>query len=131
MKQAEYDQHNKIEKNETVLICYINDTPVSSGCFKKVDEDTIEIKRMYVDPSHRRKGISSKLLSELESWAKELNFAISLLETGKGQPEAIGLYTKAGYKITENYGSYIGIENSICMKKGMYSRGNLIVELSS
>lgn len=86
---------------------------------------------MYVDPSHRRKGISSKLLSELESWAKELNFAISLLETGKGQPEAIGLYTKAGYKITENYGSYIGIENSICMKKGMYSRGNLIVELSS
>jgi putative acetyltransferase len=46
-----------------------------------------------------------------------MGYSIARLETGKGQPEAIGLYEKAGYSVIENYGPYIGIENCICMKK--------------
>lgn len=57
---------------------------------------------MYVLPANRRKGIASQLLSELENWAAELAFKKCILETGKKQPEAIALYLKNGYQITDN-----------------------------
>ena len=115
--QSKYDKHNTIENNQTVIVGYFEEIPVASGCFKAIDENSIEIKRMYVKPAHRRKGFATKILSGLESWAKELGYSFVRLETGKGQPEAIDLYKKAGYEVTENYGPYIGIENSVCMKK--------------
>ena len=116
-EQSKYDKHNTIEDNHTVIVGYLDETPIAIGCFKAIDRESIEIKRMYVSPTCRRKGFSTKILSALENWAKELNYSIARLETGKGQPEAIDLYKKAGYEITANYGPYIGIENSVCMKK--------------
>jgi len=116
-EQSKYDKHNVIEDNRTVIVGYLYDIPVASGCFKEIDHNSIEIKRMFVTPAQRRKGFSKNILSALEKWAQELGYSIARLETGKGQPEAIGLYEKAGYIVTENYGPYIGIENSICMKK--------------
>jgi GNAT superfamily N-acetyltransferase len=74
---------------------------------------------MYTLPEFRGKGIASKILSELELWAKEENYKSAVLETGFLQTDAISLYKKLGYVITENYGQYIGIENSICMKKSL------------
>jgi GNAT superfamily N-acetyltransferase len=115
--QFKYDKHNVIEDNQTVIVGYIDGIPVASGCFKALDKEAIEIKRMYVKPEYRRKGLSTFILTSLENWAEELGFSIALLETGKGQPEAINLYKKNGYEITENYELYAGIENSICMKK--------------
>ena len=72
---------------------------------------------MFVHPKYRNKGIGLDILNELELWASELNYSECILETGKKQPEAIKLYTKAGYQIIENYGQYENIENSVCMKK--------------
>lgn len=115
--QEKYDQHNIIEDNGTVIVGYLDDIPVAGGCFKILDPETIEIKRMFVVPEHRRKGYSTRLLIALEEWARELEFSIALLETGKGQPEAIQLYQTQGYEIIENYGPYAGVENSLCMKK--------------
>lgn len=115
--QSTYDSHNIIEDIQTVIVGYLEKIPIASGCFKAIDENLIEIKRMYVTPEHRRKGFSTEILSSLEKWGKALGYSIARLETGKGQPEAIGLYKKAGYEITDNYSPYIGIENSVCMKK--------------
>ena len=72
---------------------------------------------MFVHPEYRNKGIGLDILNELELWASELNYSEWILETGKKQPEAIKLYTKAGYQIIENYGQYENIENSVCMEK--------------
>jgi GNAT superfamily N-acetyltransferase len=72
---------------------------------------------MFVNKNSRRQGISKKILTELESWAIELGYDFALLETGYKQKEAIGLYEKYGYRKTDNYGPYMGIETSICMKK--------------
>ena len=58
-----------------------------------------------------------EILAELETWAAELSFAKCILETGKRQPEAIGLYKKNGYKLIPNYGQYAEIENSVCFEK--------------
>ena len=72
---------------------------------------------MFVLPGYRGHGIGLNILKELELWALELNYTECILETGKKQPEAISLYQKAGYMITNNYGQYKNVENSVCMAK--------------
>jgi putative acetyltransferase len=117
--QADYDQHNVIEYIETVVVAYADGVAAGCGCFKEFDADTIEVKRMYVDKPFRQKGVAFKVLSELEAWAKELGYIYTVLETGKRHHEAIGLYEKVGYIITENYEPYIDMPDSVCMRKGL------------
>jgi GNAT superfamily N-acetyltransferase len=114
---AFYTLFNKSSLLKNALICYENEMPVGIGAYKEYDSETAEIKRMFTLPEHRGKGIAKAILTELELWAKEENYKVSILETGFLQHDAIGLYQKLGYEITENFGQYIGVDNSICMKK--------------
>lgn len=116
---AFYSQFNKSSLLKNALIVYENEIPIAIGAYKEYDVETAEIKRMYTLPEHRSKGIATKVLTELESWAKEENYKTALLETGHLQKDAIYLYQKLEYKIIENFGQYQGIENSICMKKNI------------
>ena len=100
-----------------VLVVYENDETVGCGAFKKFDKNTAEIKRMFVHPNHRNKGIASIILKELELWANDLGFTSYILETSPKLTSAIALYEKKGYQFIPNYGQYIGVENSVCMKK--------------
>jgi len=115
--QAVYAEYNLIDFIETVVIAYANGAPAGCGCFKVFDSGTVEIKRMYVDKPYRQKGIAFKILNELEQWAKELGYTTAMLETGRRHHEALALYRKVGYAITDNYGPYIGKEESICLRK--------------
>lgn len=112
-----YAQFNKIDKIKYVVVAYEDNQPVGCGAIKEYAPETMEIKRMYTLPESRGKGIASKILRELEAWAAELSYEKCILETGKKQPEAIGLYKKNGYRIIPNYGQYAEIENSICFEK--------------
>lgn len=114
---AFYAQFNKSSALKNAVIAYEKETAVGIGAYKEYDSETVEMKRMYTLPEFRGKGIASKILSELELWAKEENYKIAILETGFMQKDAISLYQKLGYVVTENYGQYIGVENSVCMKK--------------
>lgn len=100
-----------------MILGFLNDFPVACGCFKPIDSQPAEIKRIYVQPGHRKKGLPTKILEALETWAGELGYLKAVLETGKGQPEAIALYRKSSYQTIENYGPYKNLENSICMEK--------------
>mgnify|MGYP000398018235 CR=1 FL=1 len=112
-----YAQYNGITSIKYAVIVYLNDEPVGCGAIKEQSTKAMEIKRMYVIPRERGKSIATQILSTLELWASELGYEKCVLETGKRQPEAIALYQKNGYKITPNYGQYIGIENSVCFEK--------------
>ena len=114
-----YAQFNKIDKIKYVVVAYENGKPIGCGAIKEYTPNTVEIKRMYTSPGSRGKGIATKVLSELEIWATELSCEKCILETGKRQPEAIGLYKKNGYKIIPNYGQYANMENSMCFEKEM------------
>ena len=114
---AFYNQFNKIDALQHVIVAYKNEDPIGCGAFKIHPNNTVEIKRMYVSPKGRRLGIASKILNELELWAKELGVKKCILETGKKQPEAIALYKKCGYTITANFGFYENVENSVCFQK--------------
>lgn len=117
--QKQYDGYNKIELLETAVIAYDERISVGCGCFKKADDSTVEMKRVFVQSDYRGKGFASAILEELERWAKERGFLYSILETGVKQHEAISLYQKRGYVITDNFGQYVGNQNSICMKKAL------------
>ncbi|MGX5856407.1 GNAT family N-acetyltransferase [Dyadobacter jiangsuensis] len=112
-----YAQFNKIDKIRHAVVCYENNQPIGCGAIKAFSEEAMEVKRMYVSPDGRKKGIATRVLTELETWANELGYARCVLETGKRQPEAIALYEKNGYQRTENYGQYVGVENSVCFAK--------------
>ena len=112
-----YADLNQTAVLNEVLIAFENNAPVGCGAFRTYSENTVEIKRMYVPELYRNKGIASKILAELEAWAKELGNTKCILETGIMQVEAIGLYPKNGYEKIENYGNYKGVANSICFGK--------------
>jgi GNAT superfamily N-acetyltransferase len=119
--QKQYNAFNKIDQIGTVIIAYFDNKPAGCGCFKPYNEDSAEIKRMFVKKEARGNKIASLILSNLELWASELGFSKAILETGINQFEAIALYQKSGYQLIPNYGHYIGNPNSVCMIKQLES----------
>ena len=115
--EYKFDIDIKIDRLETVALAYINDITLGCGCFKEIKEDTVEIKRMFVNPYFRGYGVASAILEELTKWAKELCYSWAVLETGEQQPESIKLYSKHGFEIIENFGPYVGVKGSVCMGK--------------
>jgi putative acetyltransferase len=115
--QAEYRPFNSLASIDGAVIAYEDGLAVGCGCYKRYDDNTAEIKRMFVRPEHRGSGAASLVLEEVEKWAVEEGYSRAVLETGIKQPAAIRFYTKSGYAPTENYGQYIGMESSVCMAK--------------
>lgn len=114
---AFYDQFNKIDNIKYAVVAYKDNRAVGCGAIKQFDNRTVEVKRMYVSETERGYGIASVVLKELEDWATELGFFRTILETGSRQVEALALYPKNNYVVIENYGQYIGVENSVCFEK--------------
>jgi GNAT superfamily N-acetyltransferase len=115
--KTNYWGNNVLELNRNVVVIYLDEKPAACGCFKKYDQNTIEIKRMFVAPEVRGLGLAQRVLQELELWAKELDYSVSVLETLYKQQEAISLYQKVGYTIVDNYGPYVGLDKSVCLRK--------------
>ena len=112
-----YNQFNGLDNIKNVVIAYQDNQAIGCGAFKKIDNETIEIKRMYVKFAHRGSGTAQAILNSLELWASEKGFKKCILETGNRQVEAIKFYKKAGYKSIPNYGQYTHMEDSNCFEK--------------
>jgi len=115
--QLQYRQYNQVDLINHVVVVYSEGKPVGCGCYKRFDDQAVEMKRMFVLPELRGKQMAARMLEELEKWAVEEGNIAAVLETGHRQVEAIRLYTVAGYSLIENYGQYIGMEDSICFRK--------------
>jgi GNAT superfamily N-acetyltransferase len=85
------------------FVVYAGDQPVGCGGFKRLDDRTAEIKRMYVAPSVRNRGLGRRILDRLEAGAREAGYAFVRLDTGDKQPEALRLYRNAGYREIPDY----------------------------
>lgn len=112
-----YARLNKVDGIRHIVVAYTEGKAIGCGSFKAYEPGVVEIKRMFVLPEHRGKGVAAAVLAELEQWAEEEGHTGCVLETGKKQPEAISLYQKCGYTFIPNYGKYAGVENSVCMMK--------------
>ena len=112
-----YNQFNHLDCIHHFVVAYKDKTPIGCGAFRKIDNKTVEIKRMYVKNEFRRKGVAKEILLFLENWAQQENFTKGILETGNRQKAAIQLYEKTGYQKIPNYGQYTQMENSNCFEK--------------
>ncbi|QHC20647.1 GNAT family N-acetyltransferase [Streptomyces sp. GS7] len=106
------------------LIAYESGRPLATGGWR-VQEDTgegyapgdAEIKRMFVIPEARGRGLARRILATLEADARAAGRTRMVLETGTEQPEAITLYTSSGYAMVRKFGYYRTYESSRCMAK--------------
>jgi GNAT superfamily N-acetyltransferase len=114
---AFYSQFNTLDAIRHAVVAYVDGVPVGCGALKPFGPGVAEVKRMYVDPAHRGRGIAGRVLAELENWGRELSFSACVLETARGFADAVGLYTKHGYRPIPNYGPYVGVANSVCLRK--------------
>jgi putative acetyltransferase len=102
-------------------ICYlavvVGGRAVACGGIQSLDAVTGELKRMYVRPAYRGRGIARQLLTALEELAYQRGHSVVCLETGVYLPAAIGLYTSGGYEPIPVYGEYVDNPYSVCFAK--------------
>ena len=92
-----------------VLVALDDDgTPLGCGALRPLGHDVAEVKRMYVVPAARRRGVSRAVLARLEEVARSRGWTTLRLETGPLQTAAIGLYGSGGYRPIAAFGGYAG-----------------------
>jgi len=85
------------------LVVWSDGQPVAGGGVRRLGDPLGEIKRMYVRPAHRGRGVARALLGALEDEARSLGYDRVRLDTGPMQPHALRLYTSSGYEPVERY----------------------------
>ena len=120
--QALYAPHNAVKDDAQPFVIALDDddrTAIACGSFRPYDATTVELKRMFVAPAARRRGVARAVVGELEAWAREQGFTTAILETGDRQGEAIALYERCGYTRIPAFGPYAGLPASVCMRKAL------------
>jgi GNAT superfamily N-acetyltransferase len=92
-------------------------TAVACGGVTRFDDTRGELKRMYVVPAHRGRGLGRLLLDELERHARELGFTAIVLETGDKSDAALALYRRSGFASIRCWPPYDSRDLSLCFEK--------------
>ena len=116
-KRKGFVPYNASAQIPDVLIA--NDDGKAVGCagLKRYDDKSTEIKRVWVQPEYRRQHIADKMMQLVEQKTKEQGFARVILQTRPQMTEAVGMYTKRGYKLIENYPPYDKLVGAVCYAK--------------
>ncbi|MFX0573072.1 GNAT family N-acetyltransferase [Nocardia nepalensis] len=98
------------QEGGTFVVAYLNGAPIGCGGYRRHVEDengtTAEIKRMYVEPHVRRRGVAQQLLARLEDDARSAGYRAAILDTGSKQAASHALYEKCGYERTAGFSIY-------------------------
>ena len=94
--------------NGGFVVLYLDGEAAACGGWRRLADhpDAAEIKRMFVVPAYRRRGLARYLLVALEDAARAGGLTQMWLETGERQPEALQLYLSEGYTPIDGYGHY-------------------------
>ena len=115
--RAAFVPYNISESITDVLIASVDGVAVGCAGLKAYSDSDVEIKRVWVDPEYRGNHISTAMMDALEKKAIELGFKRAILQTRPQMEEAVHLYTKRGYVLTDNYPPYDKLEGAICFAK--------------
>lgn len=106
------------------FVGYLDGRPVATGAWRRRHDvafdgttATAEIKRMYVAPAARGRGLARAMLAHLETTARAAGAEAMVLETGLAQPEAIALYASSGYRPIPGFGHYRASPLNRCMAR--------------
>lgn len=96
--------YNDIRNEFEVFYCLLdNDSCVGTAALKRFDDDTAELKALYLDKDYRGKGLGSLLMDKLVKTARELNYKSIVLDSMSQYKDARRLYEKTGFKDTARY----------------------------
>ena len=112
-----YAAVNNPKNMACIIVAYEGNMPIGCGCWKAVDDTTAEVKRIYVEPQYRRKGIASAIIELLENHILASGYTQALLETARTTGDSKALYLSLGYREIPYYGSPAGAENCRCFLK--------------
>ena len=116
-QDAFYAPFNKVDHTTRSVVAYDGAIAVGCGALRPTSETTAEVKRMFVNPDFRGRGVGRAVLSELEALASDLGFEEVVLETSRRLDRAVGLYGSAGFEVIPNYPPYTDVADSICFRK--------------
>ena len=85
------------------LVGFEDGQPICCGGIKGLPDGACEVKRMYVVPGARGRGVAKELLVALENEARALGYSVARLDTGPHQPHAEKMYRDAGYAGIANF----------------------------
>ncbi len=115
--QLKYAEPNRPENMNALAVAYEGETAVACGAWKAVDGETAEIKRIYVLPEYRRRGIAGVMIQALEENVMRSGRRKLILETAVDTTGSHRLYLSLGYRLRDYYGSPAGAENCLCFHK--------------
>ena len=101
------------------LVAEVDGVPAGCGGWRAREDGVAELKRMYVEPAFRRRGLAAVLLAELERTAAAAGRRHLLLNSGNRQPEALALYARAGYTPVAGYGVYADSPGAVFLAKDL------------
>jgi GNAT superfamily N-acetyltransferase len=100
------------------LVLTVAGRTVAGGGFRRLDESTAELKRMWTDPAYRRRGLARRVLAVLETEAAARGYRRLRLETGLAQPEAVALYAATGWtRSADGYGRHRDSPRAVFFEK--------------
>lgn len=117
IKRDKYKKYNQLDEIQEAIVVYEDNKPVGGGAIRRYDDESIELKRVFVHTEYQGQGIGSKLVSLLIEWAMELGYQRMILETGELLAESCAVYQKLGFEVIPNYGPYVDMPESLCMAK--------------
>ncbi|HEY4625538.1 MAG TPA: GNAT family N-acetyltransferase [Blastococcus sp.] len=105
------------------LVAEVDGVPAGCGAWRALPSGEAEIKRLYVEPAFRRRGIAQLLVAALERGAAAAGHAEVVLNSGREQPEALALYAELGYGPVPGYGVYAGEPGAVFLGKALTASG--------
>jgi putative acetyltransferase len=110
-------QQRELRDGAAYLVCVTGGRAVACGAWQPLEPGVAELKRMYVRPAYRGRGIARQLVVALEEEALAAGYPVLRLETGTYLAAAVALYRSAGYAPIPVYGEYVGNPFSVCFEK--------------
>ncbi len=106
-----------LRENVAFFVAKVDGQPAGCGGIKLFGQEYGEIKRMYVRPAFRGRGLGKAMLAQLTQFASQHGIALLRLETGIYETEAIGMYESFGFRRCPPFGDYHEDPNSIYFEK--------------
>jgi GNAT superfamily N-acetyltransferase len=105
------------------LVAEVDGVAAGCGAWRALPSGQAEIKRVYVEPAFRRRGIAQLVVAALEDGAAAAGYAEIVLNSGREQPEALALYEDLGYRPVPGYGVYACAPGAVFLGKALTSAG--------
>jgi GNAT superfamily N-acetyltransferase len=102
------------------LVAEVDGVPAGCGAWRSLGDGRAEMKRVYVEPAFRRRGLAQVVVEEIEADAARAGVRWLVLNSGPEQPEALALYAVLGYVPAQPFGIYADEPGAVFLGKDLH-----------